>query len=199
MITPIIMEGDTCEVGSKLKILHNQSVKQVHFDIGDGLYSDLLTVSPADLQQFTLDNIEMDIHLLVDDPTEWIEESSALKPVRIIGQIERMGSQKLFLESVDGYGIKGGLAIKIETPIEEIEKDVLGPCDTILLLAIPVGTTGSLFDIRVIEKIKELRKMYTGKILIDGGINLKTYKQVLEAGASEAGANSAYWRGDFNE
>jgi len=193
------MEGDTCEVGSKLKILHNQSVKQVHFDIGDGLYSDLLTVSPADLQQFTLDNIEMDIHLLVDDPTEWIEESSALKPARIIGQIERMGSQKLFLESVDGYGIKGGLAIKIETPIEEIEKDVLGPCDTILLLAIPVGTTGSLFDIRVIEKIKELRKMYTGKILIDGGINLKTYKQVLEAGASEAGANSAYWRGDFNE
>ncbi len=199
MITPIIMEGDTAEVGSKLKILHNQSVKQVHFDIGDGLYSDLLTVSPADLQQFTLDNIEMDIHLLVDDPTEWIEESSALKPARIIGQIERMGSQKLFLESVDGYGIKGGLAIKIETPIEEIEKDVLGPCDTILLLAIPVGTTGSLFDIRVIEKIKELRKMYTGKILIDGGINLKTYKQVLEAGASEAGANSAYWRGDFNE
>jgi len=199
MITPIIMEGDTDEVGSKLKILHNQSVKQVHFDIGDGLYSDLLTVSPADLQQFTLDNIEMDIHLLVDDPTEWIEESSALKPARIIGQIERMGSQKLFLESVDGYGIKGGLAIKIETPIEEIEKDVLGPCDTILLLAIPVGTTGSLFDIRVIEKIKELRKMYTGKILIDGGINLKTYKQVLEAGASEAGANSAYWRGDFNE
>jgi len=199
MITPIIMEGDTAEVGSKLKILHNQSVKQVHFDIGDGLYSDLLTVSPADLQQFTLDNIEMDIHLLVDDPTEWIEESSALRPARIIGQIERMGSQKLFLESVDGYGIKGGLAIKIETPIEEIEKDVLGPCDTILLLAIPVGTTGSLFDIRVIEKIKELRKMYTGKILIDGGINLKTYKQVLEAGASEAGANSAYWRGDFNE
>ena len=193
MITPIIMESEIGEVENKLKILHDQSVNQVHFDIGDGLFCDLLTVAPADLQQFEKEKIEIDMHLLVDDPTEWIEESSALAPKRIIGQIERMGSQKLFLESVAGYGIKGGLALKIDTPIEEIEKDILGTCDTILLLAIPPGTTGMPFDHHVLDKIQELRKIYTGKILIDGGINPTTYKQVLEVGASEAGANSWYW------
>jgi pentose-5-phosphate-3-epimerase len=69
---------------------------------------------------------------------------------------------------------------------------------TILFLAIPPGTTGSPFDERVISKIKALRVKYNGSILIDGGINPETYTRVLAAGASEAGGNSAWWRGDFN-
>ncbi|MFZ2199597.1 MAG: hypothetical protein WAV40_02325, partial [Microgenomates group bacterium] len=96
------------------------------------------------------------------------------------------------------YGGAGGLALKIETPIEEIEESVLGESQTILLLAIPAGTTGSPFDRRVIEKIKELRKMYKGSILIDGAMNPENYKLVIEAGATEAGANSSYWRGEHD-
>ena len=197
MITPIIMEGSMVEVGRKLQILREQKVERVHIDIGDGLFSDLLTISPADLQEFDLSQIKMDMHLLVDDPTEWIQEAVALSPARLIAQIERMGSQKLFLETVSGYGVEGGIALKIETPIEEIEADVLGTCKTILLLAIPAGTSGSPFDVRVLEKIRELRKIYKGNILIDGGINKETYKKIIEAGATEAGANSKYWNGEL--
>ena len=197
MITPIIMEGDIEEVGRKLAMLRDKQASRVHMDIGDGLFSDLLTIAPADLQQFDLSTLKMDIHLLVDDPTEWVEESVALKPVRLIAQIERMGSQKLFLEHVESYGVEVGLGLKIETPIEEIENEVLGSCKTILLLAIPVGTTGSAFDERVIGKIQGLRKIYKGSILIDGAMDKQTYERVLEVGATEAGANSAYWRGEL--
>jgi len=52
---------------------------------------------------------------------------------------------------------------------------------------------------RVIAKIKELRKIYRGAILIDGGITPATYTQVISAGATEVGANSAWWRGDFEK
>lgn len=197
MITPIIMESDLGEVGRKLQILREEKADRVHIDIGDGLFSDLLTIAPADLQEFDLREIKMDIHLLVDDPTEWVEEVAALKPARLIAQIERMGSQKLFLDTVEGYGGEGGLGLEIDTPIEEIEGECLSSCKTILLLAIPTGTTGSSFDERVIDKIKQLRKIYSGSILIDGAINNETYERVVEAGASEAGANSAYWRGDW--
>ena len=197
MITPIIMESDLGEVGRKLQILQEKKANRVHIDIGDGLFSDLLTIAPADLQQFNLSEMKMDIHLMVDDPTEWIEESVALKPVRLIAQIERMGSQKLFLETVEGYGSEAGLALEIETPIEEIEAEVLVSCKTILLLAIPAGTTGSAFDERVINNIQDLRKVYMGNILIDGAMNKETYERVILAGATEAGANSSYWRGEI--
>jgi pentose-5-phosphate-3-epimerase len=60
------------------------------------MFSELLTIAPADLQEFDLSTIKMDMHLMVDDPTEWIEEVVALKPARLIAQIERMGSQNYF-------------------------------------------------------------------------------------------------------
>lgn len=199
MITPIIMESSVAEVEKKLMILRAQKLARVHIDIGDGLFSELLSVTPADLQQVDLSGMQLDLHLLVDDPTEWIEESVALRPRRLIGQIERMGSQATFLEAVVGYGGQGGLALRVETPIEEIEKEVLLTCQTILLLAIPPGTTGAPFDERVLPKIRELRKIYPGSILIDGGMNKETYRRAMEAGASEVGANSAWWKGEFND
>jgi ribulose-phosphate 3-epimerase len=197
MITPIIMESDLAVVSAKMLALKERKEDRVHVDIGDGLFSDLLTISPADLQEVDTANMKMDIHLMVDDPLEWVEECVALNPKRVIGQIERMGSQKVFLETVASYGAEGGLALKIETPIEEIESDIIQDCKTILLLAIPAGTSGSSFDDRVIAKIQELRKTYQGNILIDGAMNKETYKRVIEAGASEAGANSAYWKGEL--
>lgn len=197
MITPIIMESDLSVVSAKMLALKERKVDRVHIDIGDGLFSDLITISPADLQEVDTSGMKMDIHLLVDDPLEWVEECVALNPKRVIGQIERMGSQVLFLESVANYGFEGGLGLEITTPIEEIEKEVLTSCKTILLLAVPAGTSGSKFDERVISKIQELRKIYTGNILIDGAMNKDTYKRVIDAGATEAGANSAYWKGEI--
>lgn len=195
MITPIIMESDIKEVRRKLQILREGKIDKVHIDIGDGLFSDLLTIAPADLQEIDTSNMKMDIHLLVDDPTEWVEEVVALRPARLIAQIERMGSQMAFLESTERYATEGGLALAINTSIEEIEVEALTAVKTILLMAVPAGTSGSAFDEKVMDKIRELRKIYQGSILIDGAISKETYKRVMEAGASEAGANSAYWAG----
>lgn len=197
MITPIIMESELEVVREKLALLNSQQQTRVHFDIGDGLFSDLLTIAPADLQQLDLSQMQIDFHLLVDDPVEWIEECVALTPARVIGQIEHMGKQSVFVEVVEGYKVEAGLALKIETPIVEIEEDVLQKIKTILLLEIPPGTTGSPFDMRVLDKIKDLRKIFQGNIIVDGGINPQTYKIAMEAGASEAGANSGWWRGEW--
>ncbi len=200
MITPIIMESEIEVVAKKIAILREKKVDKVHIDIGDGLFSDLLSVAPADLQAVDIRGFMVDLHLLVDDPTEYIEECVALSPKRLIAQVERMGSQVRFLESVGGYGVAGGLALKIETPIEEIEEEAMEMAQAIILLEIPPGTSGSLFDIRVLPKIRDLRKIYKGQIIVDGGINPETYKLVMQAGADEAGANSWYWthlRQDF--
>jgi ribulose-phosphate 3-epimerase len=198
MITPIIMESDIAVVQEKVTQLRAQKILRTHIDIGDGLFSELLSVAPADLQSVDLKGFAVDLHLLVDDPTEYIEECVALTPTRLIAQIERMGSQAAYLEAVAGYGGFGGLALLIETPIEAIEREALALASAIVLLEIPPGTTGSVFDTRVIEKIKDLREIYKGRIIVDGGINPETYKLATDAGADEAGANSSYWRGDFD-
>lgn len=200
MITPIIMESDIEVVREKVVILRKRGEEKVHFDIGDGLFSDLLSISPADLQEIDLGGIKLDLHLLVDDPTEYIEECVALKPKRLIAQIERMGSQVRYLEAVKAYGsgVSGGLALKVETPVESIEKEALQIAEAVLLLAVPAGTSGSMFDMRILAKIKELRERCDGIIIVDGGINPETYKLAIDVGADEVGANSSYWKGLFN-
>ena len=104
-----------------------------------------------------------------------------------------------FLDTIESYKCAGGLALEIHTPVEEIENEALDKAKVIILLAIPTGTTGSPFDERVIQKIKDLRKIYSGSILIDGAMKPDTYKIIIEAGANEAGANSGWWEGKFDE
>jgi len=198
MITPIVMEEVVVKAHEKIARVVANGEKRIHLDIGDGLFSELLSVTPNDLAGEEYGELEIDIHLLVDDPTEWIQDSMMLKPKRIIGQIERMGSQELFVKEVAGYGengsVSGGLALKITTPIESLETRALEHCSVVLLLAVPAGHSGAEFDMRVLDKIKELRKIYTGSILVDGGVNEETSKLAIEAGATELGANSYYWR-----
>lgn len=198
MITPIIMESDLKVVAAKMLSLKEKKIDRVHIDIGDGLFSDLLTIAPSDLQEMDTSNMKMDIHLLVDDPSEWIEECVALNPKRVIAQIERMGSQEVFVDTVLGYKCSAGIALKIDTDIEEIDPLAMKKVSTILLLAIPPGTTGSPLDTKIFQKIKDLRKIYNGSILIDGAMDRETYAKVLEVGATEAGSNSAWWRGDYD-
>jgi ribulose-phosphate 3-epimerase len=169
-----------------------------HVDIIDGYYADNITVSPADLQELDFGSLQLDIHLLVDDPTEWVEECIALSPNRLIAQVEKMGSIEHYIEVVRGYGgAQVGIGVGLYTPITSLSPAILKTVDVILLMAIEPGFGGTPFHPAVLPKITELRAKWSGTIITDGGINPETYKEVLQAGADEAGANSALWRGDF--
>lgn len=142
MMTPIIMEESLEVVENKVQLLRQRGEARVHFDIGDGLFSELLSVTPADLASINLEGLGIDIHLLVDDPTEWLQECVVIKPKRVIGQIERMGSQTGFVEEVIAEGAIAGLALELATPVASLEKEALEKCEVVLLLSVPAGTSG---------------------------------------------------------
>lgn len=200
MITPISLESDIDVVRGQIDRARRIGATRFHIDIIDGLFADNITVAPADLQALDLSEINVDFHLLVDDPAEWLEECVALKPARIFAQIERMGSIEYFVQALRSYGtVQVGLGIGLHTPIESLTDAILGQTDAVLLMAIEPGFGGSPFHPEVLPKIHELRSRWDGWIVIDGGITPSRYTQVHLAGASEAGANSALWKGDFED
>lgn len=200
MIVPISLERKIEVVREQLATLRNYKIRRIHIDIIDGLYADNITVSPADLQELDFAGMELDLHLLVDDPVEWIPECVAIKPTRVIAQIEKMGNIEYFLQVMEEQqGVQTYLGVGIHTPLAELGRDVLKRIDGVLLMAIEPGFGGNPFLPEVLGKIRELRTIYQGEIFVDGGIKPATYRQVLEAGASEAGANSYLWQGDFME
>ena len=145
VVTPIVLESDAVEIQRKAD-LAKSFARTFHIDIIDGLYADNLTIAPADLQGLRLSPLAVDLHLLVDDPVEWLPECVALKPARIIAQVERMGNIDHYLAAIREYGKIGvGLGVGIHTSLSEIEDEVLAQTDVIILMAIEAGFSGNLF------------------------------------------------------
>lgn len=194
VVIPDVLTSNVDEVAEKISLIKGKS-DRLHIDIIDGVFVDNLTIAPADLQAIDLTSVKFDLHLMVDDPAAWTEECVALSPKRIISQIERMGNQNSYVDWLKGYGEVGvGLALDLYTPISGIDVEVLPKIDVILLMSVKAGESGRKFDARVIDKIIELRKIYQGEVMIDGGINPETARLVVEAGATEVATNSYLWQ-----
>lgn len=196
LVIPDVLTSNVEEVSEKIRLIKDYS-DRLHIDIIDGVFADNLTIAPADLQQVDLSQVKFDLHLMVDDPTAWTEECVAISPHRIISHIERMGNQVAYVDWLKGYGDVGaGLALDLYTPISGLAKEVLSKIDVVLLMSVKAGESGQKFDKSVVDKVRELRKIYEGEILIDGGINPKTAREVVEVGATEVATNSYLWQGN---
>ncbi len=194
-VIPSLLESEIEEVEEKVARLPAGS-HRLHLDIIDGTYADDITITPADLQQIDLTRFGFELHLMVDDPMAWVEESVAIGPTGLIAQIERMGEQGIFVKWVKGYGVSAGLALDLDTPIDAIEMDLFDDLNVVLLMSVRAGRSGQEFDERVIGKVSELRRNYRGKIAVDGGMNPSTARSVLAAGADEVVVNSYLWQSD---
>lgn len=197
-VTPTLIEGDVARAKKKIERLRGLGAG-VHLDVVDGLFADNITVDPSDFTALDFAGIRLDIHLMVDDPAEWVESCVLLGCDRLFAQIERMGSQVNFVTLVKGFDIKVGLAIDIKTPVESLEEIALSGTDAVLLMSYPAGEGGGVFDEKVLDKIMRVRKVYGGSLVVDGGINLLTVSKVEAKGASEVAVGSYLWQGDIKK
>lgn len=85
-----------------------------------------------------------------------------------------------------------GLALDIDTPNHAIYP-FIEKIDFIQCMGIKhIGSQGNPFDERVLEKIHDFKTKYPDKIIsVDGGVNLETAPQLIEAGADRLIVGSA--------
>ena len=133
--------------------------KRVRIEVADGQVGDEVAGGPSDFVEEDFGSMKVEYHLMVDDPTEWIRECVESGASIIIGQIERMGSQALFIDDVEeNEGVKAGIALEYGTPVEEIEREILTRLQMIQL-NYDVGKKDEIS-----EKASKLREKYQGEI-----------------------------------
>lgn len=178
-IVPSILEKDISSFEDQLKKVWGR-VKRVQMDIVDGKFEQIKTVTPEIL--LNIDTIvEFEGHLMVDKPEEWIERCASAGITAVYGQVEMMEDKVRFVADAEFSGMKTGLAYNIETPLTGLE-DIIDNIDVVLLMSVKAGAQGRDFDERVLEKIKEVRKMSkTVTIQVDGGLNVENIKKCLVA------------------
>ncbi len=145
-----------------------------------------------------ISNLPLDVHLMVEDVETGIEVFSANEPNIITFHLEACKNEEEVMKNIELIKEKGarvGIAIKRDTPIQEVYK-YLPYIHMCLVMTVEPGKGGQTLITEMIAKINEL-KSYIDKnsieidIEVDGGINLKTAQRVKEAGANILVAGTA--------
>lgn len=145
-----------------------------------------------------ISNLPLDVHLMVKDVKQAIDDFLAVEPNIITFHLEACKNKQEVHEIINyikDNNCKVGISIKPDTPIEEIY-EFLPYIHMCLIMTVEPGKGGQTLLTDMLAKIRTLKKYVEDKkieidIEADGGINLKTAPSVKEAGANILVAGTA--------
>jgi len=192
-IIPTILTSDFTEYCLRLNSLVGIT-DRVGIDIIDGKFVNNKTISLESLKgQET--NLKIDLHLMVKEPEEWVSQALQVLPDRLIGQVETMKDPWAFVNQVIEGGAEAGIALDLETAVEEVPGEIYHLTDLVLILAAKAGFSGQEFDRKALKKIEKIRKIVGDlvEVGVDCGLNDKTIPLCKKAGASIFYVNQSFW------
>ncbi len=202
-IAPSLLSADFRFLDKEMKRVIKSNANWIHVDVMDGHFVPNISFAFPILEAIKDYMIFKDVHLMIDDPSKYVEKVIDSKADLITFHYEAVKSKKKIKELINiihDNNLACGISIKPETSI-----DVLLPfikdLDVILIMSVNPGFGGQKFMDSAINKIKELRTIidsndYECLIEVDGGINKETAKKVIEAGADVLVAGSYLFKSE---
>lgn len=179
VVCPTITAYDTHEYRQQIEQIE-KFAERIHIDLMDGIFTP--KQSPSLDKIWWPDQITADIHLMYERPGAYVDQLIKLKPHLIVIHYEADLDHKQFAEQLHKHGIKAGLAILQDTPIEEV-KPILTNFDHALVFSGNLGFHGGEFDPKQLDKVRQLRADYPEiEISWDGGIKADNAKRLVESG-----------------
>jgi ribulose-phosphate 3-epimerase len=204
-IYPSILTDSTHIVAEQLeRVRAIEEVETVQIDIIDGEFADNLTISAIDLIAMDFGDLNVDFHLMVNEPVEYVYECKQIDNARaVIGQIERMTSQEEFITEVLELNLKPGLSLDIYTPVDSIKEESWERLSIIQIMGNHAGIQGQPFKadiaLKKIKEVAEIKKklnLHNLEILVDIGVNEQTIASIAKAGATGVAPGSALWKSE---
>lgn len=179
VICPTVTAFDMPEYTRQLRVA-GQFAERIHLDLMDGEFAP--SKSP-DLTDIWLPHHALvDIHLMYQRPMEQLEKLIHLKPHMVIVHNEVDVHHMHFAASLHKEGIKTGLAILQETPIEWAYQ-IMHSFDQVLIFSGHLGYHGGEADLGLLDKVRKVREHHPeAEIAWDGGINDQNAPALIEAG-----------------
>lgn len=185
-ISPSLMTMDLDQFKEQITFL-NDHVDSFHIDIMDGHFVPNLSLSPWFIEQTRkLTNKEMSAHLMVTDPSFWVQQLIDIRCEVICMPAERVnGIAFRLIDQIHDAGLKAGIVLNPETPVSEI-LPYIDLLDKVTVMTVDPGFAGQRFLVNMLDKITELRQLreengYQYQIEMDGSTNKKHWKVIHDA------------------
>jgi ribulose-phosphate 3-epimerase len=199
LVAPSILSADFGNLAHDVEAICDGGCDFVHVDIMDGHFVPNLTIGPVVVEAVAKAATKpLDIHLMVENNTFFVDLFAPLKPEFISFHIEEERHPHRLVQKIRSLGIRPALVLNPHTPPEAIEfllKDV----DMVLLMSVNPGFGGQSFIPSVIEKAKRLKSLIKIKnpdclIEVDGGVSDKNIDLLRDAGVDVVVAGSFIYK-----
>ena len=194
-VAPSILSADFGNLARDVEEICQSGCDLVHVDVMDGHFVPNLTIGPVVVSAVAKAATKpLDIHLMVQNNTFFVDLFAPLKPEYISFHIEEEKHPHRLIQKIRSYGIKPSIVLNPNTIPEELEY-ILGDLDMVLLMSVNPGFGGQSFIDTVIPKamkLDEMRKRLNPKCLIevDGGVSDKNIQALKDAGVDVVVAGS---------
>ena len=188
-ISPSILSADFSKLAEEIKRLEDGGADLIHVDVMDGHFVPNLTIGPPvikSLRKYT--TIPFDVHLMISPVHKYIKDYADAGSDIITIHPEATNNLEESISHIKELKKKVGVSLNPNSSIDLI-RNKLDKVDLVLVMSVFPGFGGQKFMPEIIPKIKELKEIKDNKKLnfdieVDGGINFKTAKTVIEAGAN---------------
>lgn len=194
-VAPSVLSADFGNLARDVKEICDADCDLVHVDVMDGHFVPNLTIGPVVVSAIAKAATKpLDIHLMVQNNTFFVELFAPLKPGYISFHIEEEKHPHRLIQKIRSLGIKPAIVLNPHTPPEAIEF-LLQDLDMVLLMSVNPGFGGQSFIDSVIPKAKRLSEMRNRLnpnclIEVDGGVSDKNIQSLKDAGVDIVVAGS---------
>jgi len=195
LVAPSILSADFGNLARDVEAICEAGCDLVHVDVMDGHFVPNLTIGPVVVEAVAkVASKPLDIHLMVENNTFFVNLFAPLKPEYISFHVEEEKHPHRLVQHIRSLGIKPAITLNPHTTPESVEF-LLADVEMVLLMSVNPGFGGQKFIGNVVERAKRLKVLIDKHnpsclIEVDGGVNDQNIHELNEAGVNVVVAGS---------
>ena len=202
-LAPSILSANFAQLGADALLAIDGGGTLLHVDIMDGHFVPNITIGPPVVKCLRkVIKVPLDCHLMIKNPDFFIPKLAEAGADWISVHQEACVHLDRTLHLISSHGCKPGVVLNPATPVETLT-EVLDLVHYVLVMSINPGFGGQKFIPNSLNKIAALVRMRAERKLnfrieVDGGVNLETVSDIVNAGAELLVAGDAvFGHGDI--